>query len=40
MRRLVWAALLAVGAAPALSAQGSTEELLVQAHQFYERLEV
>ncbi len=40
MRRLVWAALLAVGAAPALAAQGSTEELLVQAHQFYERLEV
>ena len=40
MRRLVWAAALVVGAAPALAAQGSTEELLVQAHQFYERLEV
>jgi len=40
MRRLVWAAVFAVGAAPTLAAQGSTEELLVQAHQFYERLEV
>ncbi|PYO25209.1 MAG: hypothetical protein DMD73_14760 [Gemmatimonadetes bacterium] len=40
MRRLVWAVVLAVGAAPALAAQGSTAELLGQAHQFYERLEV
>jgi len=36
----VWAVVLAVGAAPALAAQGSTAELLGQAHQFYERLEV
>jgi len=40
MRRLVWAVVLAVGVAPALAAQGSTAELLGQAHQFYERLEV
>jgi hypothetical protein len=40
MRRLVWAVMLAVGAAPALAAQGGTAELLGQAHQFYERLEV
>ena len=40
MRRLVWAVVLAVGAAPALAGQGSTAELLGQAHQFYERLEV
>ena len=36
----MWAVVLAVGAAPALAAQGSTAELLGQAHQFYERLEV
>jgi len=36
----VWAVVLAVGVAPALAAQGSTAELLGQAHQFYERLEV
>jgi len=40
MRRLVWAVALAVGAARALAAQGNTAELLVQAHQFYERLDV
>jgi len=40
MRRLGWAVFLALGAAPTLAAQGSTEELLGQAHQFYERLEV
>ena len=40
MRRLVWAVVLAAGAAPALAAQGSTAELLGQAHQFYEGLEV
>jgi len=40
MKRFVWAALLVVGAAPALAAQGSTAELLAQAHQFYERLDV
>ena len=40
MRRLVWAAALLVGVAPALAAQGSTGELLTQAHQFYERLDV
>lgn len=36
----MWAVVLAVGVAPALAAQGSTAELLGQAHQFYERLEV
>ena len=40
MRRLGWAVVLALGAARILAAQGSTEELLGQAHQFYERLEV
>jgi len=40
MRLLVWAVAIAAGAAPALAAQGSTAELLGQAHQFYERLEV
>jgi len=40
MRRLVWAVAIAASAAPALAAQGSTAELLGQAHQFYERLEV
>src|SRR2546426_10892166 len=40
MRRLLWGVVLAVGASPALAAQGSTAELLGQAHQFYERLEV
>jgi len=40
MRRLGWAVVLALGAARILPAQGSTEELLGQAHQFYERLEV
>ena len=36
----MWAVVLAAGAAPALAAQGSTAELLGQAHQFYEGLEV
>ncbi len=40
MRRLAWAVVLAAGVSPALAAQGSTAELLGQAHQFYERLEV
>ena len=40
MRRLGWAVVLALGAARILAAQGSTKELLGQAHQFYERLEV
>ncbi len=40
MRRLLWGVVLAVGAAPALAGQGSTGELLGQAHEFYERLEV
>jgi len=40
MRRLAWAVVLAAGVAPALAAQGSTAELLGQAHQLYERLEV
>ena len=40
MRRLAWAVVLAAGVAPRLAAQGSTAELLGQAHQFYERLEV
>ena len=40
MRPLGWAVVLALGAARILPAQGSTEELLGQAHQFYERLEV
>src|SRR5207302_417705 len=40
MRRLAWVVVLAAGVSPALAAQGSTAELLGQAHQFYERLEV
>ena len=40
MRRLAWVVVLAAGVAPALPAQGSTAELLGQAHELYERLEV
>ncbi len=40
MRRLAWVVVLAAGVSPALAAQGGTAELLGQAHQFYERLEV
>src|SRR5438445_4498765 len=40
MRRLVWAAIVVTATISPLAAQGSTEELLEQAHEFYERLEV